>query len=127
MGFMTEVSILNDSWHLIKENPDQLVAAIAHGLHEDVATTHAVHGKTGIHVNPITVYPSHHADDPRLYLAYRNSFISLDCYDVEREYGLRLVSTTSSLLDVLEHDVAVAEDKLKRLKGFLKEKRVERG
>lgn len=125
MGFMTEVSILNDSWHELRKNPQQLVDAIAAGMDKRVASDHAARGEYIVHVNAVTVQPSHHADEPRLYIAWRNSFVSLDKYNIEREFGDRLNDPRDHLLRVIEEEIAVAESKLKSLKSYLKEKKAQ--
>jgi hypothetical protein len=143
MGFMTEISFLNDRWHEIKESikkdPDRFVDEIqvlmngkpVYGLQDENGRREYKgreipgEGRLGINAS-FTMYPSHHADDARLYLSYRNAFRSLDKYDIEKQFGARLDNPDDHLLDVLEEEILKAERMLKDLKGFLREKRNER-
>jgi len=126
MGFMTEISILNDSWHEIQDDPKQLVDAISRGMNERHATDHAARGKLSVHVNAITVQPSHHADEARLYIARQNSFLDLSPYAFVAEFGDRLDDPDDHLLDALDKHVLEAEFRLKEAKNFIKQKRKER-
>jgi len=140
MGFMTEISFLNDRWHEIKESikkdPDRFVDEIqmlmngkpVYGLQDENGRRpylgHETPGTGRLGVNAsFTMYPSHHADDPRLYLAFQNGWRSMSKYDMEAEFGERLNNPDDHVLDVLLNDVKVAERMLKDLKSFLREKR----
>lgn len=91
MGYMTEISILNDAIDVVLDNPDQLADAIREGMNGEPGDTHAVRSKTGgIFINPITTQPSHHADDPRVYIASQNSFTDISKYALERQFRDRL-------------------------------------
>ena len=65
MGFMTEVSILNDRFSEIERNPDRFVTDILAGMN---------HGGDRNFLAQTTVIPSHQADDIRVYFSGRNSF-----------------------------------------------------
>jgi hypothetical protein len=140
MGFMTEISILNDRWHeikkAIKKDPGRFCDEIdvlmsgkpiyglpdADGRREYKGREVPGTGRLGVNAS-FTMYPSHHADDARLYLAFENAFRSLSKYDLENEFGNRLDDPDDHLLEVLERDVKKAEVMLQDLKSFLRVKR----
>lgn len=66
MGFMTEISILNDRLSDIERDPARFVADIIRGTN---------HGGERYFFGQTTIHPSHHADTAHVYLAARNSFI----------------------------------------------------
>lgn len=77
MGFMTEVSILNDRWDEIRRNPKEFVETLyMHSIGGDQYSRWII-GQT-------TATPSHHADDIRVYFAGRNSFF--DAYPWKDRY-----------------------------------------
>jgi len=100
MGFMTEVSILNDRWDEIRENPaafvDQIYTASMSGNSPD-----SIYGKYVI--GQTTVAPTHHADDIRVYFSGRNSFFDA--------YPARDIS-----MDRLKHNLKY----LKEMRGYIK-------
>lgn len=140
MGFMTEVSILNDAWDVIESNPDQLVQAIKKGMNEHASTTHAVRGsKGGIYISPpITVHPSHHADDEMLYVAYQNGFMALDYYSLESKYcrdrpvdyyspdSKSEFQVEDSILNAVERNIEIAEHLLEGAKRWVEDHRREK-
>lgn len=69
MGFMTEVSILNDRFDEIERDPVRFVADIRRGMNHDDYHRYYI-GQT-------TIHPSHHADTAHVYLSSRNSFTEL--------------------------------------------------
>jgi hypothetical protein len=60
MGYMTVVSILNDAWETIKENPDQLLKNIEEGMNSYGNTVQSF--PVGNHANPMEVHSSFHAN-----------------------------------------------------------------
>lgn len=93
MGFMTDISILNDRWDEIRKNPAEFVEQIfqSNWGGSDLYG-HYVIGQT-------TVAKTHHADDIRVYFSGRNSF-----FDAYPEKGL-------------------SKESLERHLGYLKEMR----
>jgi hypothetical protein len=69
MGFMTEVSILNDRWGEIRNNPKEFVEQLY--LHSMVSGRYRASGYV---MGQTEVAPTHHADDVRVYFSGRNSF-----------------------------------------------------
>ncbi len=76
MGYMTEISILNDRWEEIRDKPVEFVeqiynSSMSYGRYPDY-----IIGQT-------TVARTHHADDIRIYYAGQNSFC--DVYPAKNE------------------------------------------
>jgi hypothetical protein len=69
MGFMTEVSILNDRWEEVRKNAPAFVEQL---YEASIRGTNDVYGKYII--GQTTVAQTHHADDLRVYFSARNSF-----------------------------------------------------
>lgn len=132
MGFMTEMSFLNDDWHNIKgailEDPQGFVDEVTE-LMNGRATYGEVDGErkyTGSLDQDriwmprrgmlyLTVHCSHHADDARLYLAYRNSFKRLDRHAIQAEFP----NPNDALLDSLINQVGHARDVLHDTNDYL--------
>ena len=69
MGFMTEVSILNDRWSEIQNDPKKFVDEIY-----EASEVGRRHDRFEYVTGQTTVLPTHHADDMRVLYAARNSF-----------------------------------------------------
>lgn len=99
MGFMTEVSILNDRWNEIRKKPAEFVEQIYHSSISNGRLCEYVIGQT-------TVAKTHHADDLRVYYAARNSFF--DAYPENRfdrstlEYQLKSIKSMKNYLKICE-------------------------
>jgi hypothetical protein len=130
MGNMVELSILVDQWDTIKKDPkrfvkeiDELMRGETHYGEDDdgkrVYLGHSIKGRTR---GQATVYKMHHADEPRVYIAWRNSFVSIDVVDIENEYGQRLKDPNDHIHRVLAEELRVVEDHARRLRAHLKEK-----
>lgn len=59
MGMMTVVSILNDAWPLIKENPEQFIKNIEDGMYNYSGKAVNMY-PVGNHANPMEVHRSFH-------------------------------------------------------------------
>lgn len=98
MGYMTEVSILNDRWREIRENPSEFVEQLY---------TSSLNGTSDRYGNYVigqtTVAKTHHADDIRVYFSGRNSFF--EAYPVKHE-----------TVDQLKHHLKY----LKEMKAYIK-------
>lgn len=68
MGFMTEISVLNDRLSEIERDPVRFVADIVRATN---------HGGDRYYIGQTTIHPSHHADTAHVYLAARNSFTEM--------------------------------------------------
>ena len=92
MGFMTEVSILNDRWSEIQADPKRFVEEV---YEASVRKNRYVVGQT-------TVLPSHHADDMRVLYAARNSFFDAypdrDMDERSLEYHLKSLKEMSKYI-----------------------------
>lgn len=115
MGYMTEISILNDGWHNIKSDPERFIERISQGMHWDGD----VRDRT---LGGVTVHPSHHADDTRVYWAGRNSFVQLNRYSLEEQFKGRIGGVDREGKPDFIHDVLLTEinDALRQLEDAKK-------
>jgi len=76
MGYMTTITILNDAWHVIEKNQQEFIDNInagMSGIDEFRGRGRYINDYSiGNHSSPVIVAQSNHADDPRLFLTYRN-------------------------------------------------------
>lgn len=71
MGYMTVVSILNDAWDLIKENPEQFIKNIEDGMEnygDRIVNMYAI----GNHSNPMEVHRTFHNNQKQVLVVYGN-------------------------------------------------------
>lgn len=132
MGFQTELCILNDAWpelrHHIMRDPggftdDLDLLMNGRPISKDgeyVGRAESGEIQLPRHVGYSTVYRSHHADDARLYIAWRNSLQALDPYVIRRELEYR---DSRLFLEALERDVLEAQRLLTATRRFLKKER----
>lgn len=78
MGYMTIVKILNDGWHIIRDNPEQFMENIEKGMNQ-YSDRLIVEYPVGNYANPMSVHRSEHADIPQLILAHQNAMWDLNC------------------------------------------------
>jgi hypothetical protein len=81
MGFMTDITILNDGWDQIAKNPKEFVekmSSLMRGGYMDYDDPNRDSFGVGSYGNQVQVGGSHHADDPRLYLSHLNSLTPLN-------------------------------------------------
>ncbi|MFB5269345.1 hypothetical protein ACE41H_21525 [Paenibacillus enshidis] len=78
MGYMTTLTILNDGFSQIQKYPKEFINKISEGM--DGFNRFGLSGRNNIndygignHANVLQVAQSHHADDPRMFVAYGNS------------------------------------------------------
>lgn len=103
MGVMTEVSILNDRWYEIRQNPQDFVEQLMQ---------HSLQGTDRSYiVGQTTVAPSHHADDIRVYFSGRNSF-----FDAFPKKGMSVGALERHLkyLKEMKGYIKIAENATKR-------------
>lgn len=72
MGYMTVVSILNDGWHTIKDNPDIFIENIQKGMQGEYRASTVQHYPIKGFCNPMEVRRSFHADRSVLLLVGQN-------------------------------------------------------
>lgn len=137
MGFQTDMMFLNDDterlFEVIRKKPDHLINEIRtlmngrpqYGLADSGGKRKYLGSLEQDRVTGtyLTVQRSHHADDAMLYLSYRNTLRPLDQYSIENLFAERL--SEKFMLDLLDQEVKLAEQRLKGLKAFLKIKRQE--
>lgn len=111
MGFMTEVSILNDRWGEIREEPKNFVEQIYESSMSNGREPSYVIGQT-------TVAKTHHADVLRVYYAAGNSFFDAhpqDDFDLRRlEMHLHFIADMQTYLSACEWET---RQRLKKAKA----------
>jgi hypothetical protein len=103
MGFMTEISILNDRFDEIERDPVRFVADIRRGMNRD---------DSRYFIGQTTIYPSHHADTAHVYLAARNSFT--EAYPSSKEDAQNLSWRLDRLKEMRQY-IALCTKETKRL------------
>jgi hypothetical protein len=116
MGFMTEISISNDFWHEVRENPDGFLDWIQRGMnwsHNYDGPYYPWYG--------VKVQESHHADYAAVYIAWMNSFERLNRYSFEDE--LERAHDVSRSLDFYERLLDEAERQIDSAREYVAERR----
>lgn len=121
MGYMTTITILNDAWHIIKENPEEFINNIDNGING----LRRINGKydrskyinsygVGNHCNPMEVAKSNHADDPRLFLTYGNMMVALGYFNDIDNLQLRkdILKIAKGIIKDEEREIKSLEEKL---------------
>lgn len=116
MGYMTTITILNDGFDQIKQNPERFVENIQLGMNgintwrkrERKINTYSV----GNHCNPMEVAQSHHADEARLYLVYQNMMTTFGWANDLEDIKLR-----KRLLEEVKFIIEEEERKIKELEN----------
>jgi|SRR5882757_4404735 len=115
MGFMTEISILNDRWHEIRKEPEKFV--------EQIYESSLSFGRYPSHIiGQTTVAKTHHADTLCVFYARGNSFFETypeQNFDLNRlQYHLKSIKSIKQYLKICETEtknriaqVAKAESK----------------
>lgn len=114
MGFSTEVHISNDAWHIMRENPGEFCDRITEGMNARCIDSYGVQN----YVNYLKVAPSHHADDPRLYLSWRGAFVDMSEWGCKRDYPR--LADTEYLIKFMEENIKQAQYQLTSLKKYIK-------
>lgn len=78
MGYMTTVTILNDGFDQIEKHPKEFIEKISDGMNginrfDRLVRQNINSYGIGNHANVIQVVKSHHADEPRMFIAFQNS------------------------------------------------------
>lgn len=114
MGYLTTITIRNDSLHVLQKNPLEFAQAVFDGMiranreHKEVSA-----GLKG-ECNPIEIHPSRHADDTTVYVHYGNCVFNLNPYnDDMKELIERNPDCAESFLNVAEQMVKLAKRKIK--------------
>ena len=122
MGFMTEISFLNDTY-------PELEAYMRSDLERFFEELRALMNGAGDNYPGRfrrfagTMYRSHHADEPHVYLSLENVFVLMNRYSLERQYGEGLSEANETQLAWLEKAVKTAESELRAVKKIVREKR----
>lgn len=133
MGFMTEMSMLNDDWHRIRESiikdPEAFCREIdvlmngraqyglqgEDGRREYLGSLESDRVKGHLYFE---VYRSHHADDARTYVAYGNCFQVINKWLIDR-------TRRRENFEFLERMAKIAKQDADELLKYIKEKRKE--
>lgn len=99
MGFMTEISVLNDRWGEIRKDPSKFVEQIYQSSMSFGRTPDYVIGQT-------TVARTHHADDLRVYHAHGNSFF--DAYP-DKGFDVRRLEMHLGFLKEMKRYLKICE------------------
>jgi len=114
MGYMTTVTILNDGFHGIEENPKKFVESIRDamcGCHNGSSDRCGIYtyyvGNAG---NNVQLAPSYHADESKLYLCGQNLMSDLSkTYGIELqrdvEFQLSRIRQARTILDYTEKEL----------------------
>ena len=84
MGYMTVVSILNDAWHDMEENPKQFMENIRKGMHAYESSKVINHYPVAGYCNPMEVHRSFHANQSNLLLVGGNHMENIGVFDPNR-------------------------------------------
>lgn len=109
MGFNTTVFVLNDQLDIIRNDPEQFVTDIVHGLSNG----------NDFALGQSTVMRSEHADIPRLYFTQFNTITDLSGYNVTHEKigeaaVRKRIAAARSMLDHLEHRLDSETDLIRK-------------
>ena len=114
MGYMTVVSILNDAWHTIKENPKQFIENIEKGMHEYASPKVINHYPVSGYCNPMEVRRSFHANQSNLLLVGGNHMEDIVAMDPNRTddfylaYKVRAMHEAEEKVEVAKTNLCVA-------------------
>ena len=97
MGYMTVISILNDGFSAIKENPKEFVDKIEEGISgvKSYSSGTCLTNKNinnysvGNHANPMWVKKPLHTDSPQLTLSYQNMLVAFGAFNDIEDLELR--------------------------------------
>jgi hypothetical protein len=121
MGYMTEISILNDQFNSIRDNPRKFVDDIALYMN---------YGGEGI--GQTTILHTHHADDARVLFSYGNTFTDFTSNGVwttnngfrslskkELEFKLEMLEMAQSYLNTHRNILTRELEKVSKNEGCL--------
>ncbi|WP_342423097.1 hypothetical protein [Paenibacillus sp. FSL E2-0178] len=120
MGYMTTITILNDGFSQIKDNPKEFVDKIGEGMNGNrrfLGSTEINNVNSfgvGNHCNNVIVAKSNHADDPRLFISYQNSMDTIGWGNDDSthlEYRKRLVKIAKGMIQYEEEQIKKLEQR----------------
>lgn len=107
MGYLTTITLRNDSMHVLKENPSEFVETLFNGINKANRTHKQESAGLKGHCNPIEIHPSRHADDETVYVHTGNTTINLNPYNRDME-------------ELIKRNPKLALDFVKRAENILK-------
>ena len=114
MGQMTIVSILNDGWSTIKENPDQFLKNIEDGMNNHINGKHVHAYPVGHYANPMEVHTTFHSNMTKIVAVGGNHMENLTDIDENRDddfylaYKLGLAQKAQDAVETAKSNVANA-------------------
>jgi uncharacterized protein YsxB (DUF464 family) len=115
MGYMTVVSILNDAWPTIKENHEQFIANIEHGMDDYDPSKTIHHYPISGYANPMEVRRSFHANQSVLLMVGQNHMEEVANINPHRKqedfylaYKMRTAMQAKEMADAAATEIANA-------------------
>lgn len=108
MGYMTVVSILNDAWHDMEQNPKQFMENIQRGMHDYQSSKIINHYPVSGYANPMEVHRSFHANQSNLLLVGGNHMENVAFLDPNRNddfylaYKVRVMHEAEEKIECLK-------------------------
>lgn len=128
MGMMTTITILNDIWQVIKDNPKEFIDVIQEGMEGNNPYYRMFEGEPAFKpinnygikncANGIEIAHSHHADVPALFLTWHNGMYTFGCDND----GIRDLKLRKKLLKIARNEIRLEADRIKELENEQKNK-----
>jgi hypothetical protein len=100
MGFLTTITIYNDSFDLFQKNPEEFGRTLVKAISENSSSSCAKDVSFGYHCNAISLQPSKHADDNTVYLHSGNCVVDVGAYS--KQFNRAPLSYQAGALDKIE-------------------------
>lgn len=110
MGYMTIISILNDGWSRIKENPKEFIDKIETGMFT-YRGKQVSHFSIGTFSSPLAVVKSKHADVPQLVYCQHNSTTDISAVSENKDslsqlkYHKEVLNNSKQLIEAAEERI----------------------
>lgn len=122
MGYMTTINILNDGFDQIEKHPEKFIEVIKEGMNGHRRFLGSVEQNNinsfgiGNHANVVQVVKSHHADDPRMFIAFQNSFdiVGWGNDSTHLEHRKRLLKIAKDMIKREAEEIKRLEEELKK-------------
>lgn len=110
MGYMTIISILNDGWSRIKDNPKEFIDKIETGMFS-YRGKQVSHFSIGNFSSPLAVVKSKHADVPQLVYCQHNSTTDISAVSENKDslnqlkYHKEVLNNSKKLIEAAEERI----------------------
>ena len=115
MGYMTTINFLNDAYIFIKENSGQVINNILDAMKNERENMKTY--RIDSFCNPMQASKIAHADVPRLYLCWGNSFVEMgqrnDIANSMLDVRKKFLKKAKDLIKEEEKQIKKIEDKIK--------------